>query len=130
MEKQNPRAVKLTVSEMPGLIPAGSLIELEPASMEALRFGDVLYVECKERRILCRFLRHVKSNGESTMMLAMPGLPHAFALPATALAGKVKRVSHGAKVTEPNNETVLQRLLPRLSNYGTSGPLKRFFRGR
>ncbi|MCE7869470.1 hypothetical protein DYH09_03725 [bacterium CPR1] len=130
MEKKNPSAVHLAVSEMPRLIPAGSLVELEPARVETLRFGDVLYVDNQSRKVLCRFLRHWSSNGESMVMLAQPGLSHAIVLPFKSLIGKVKRVSHGSDVTEPNNESFLLRLLPKLTDYGTTSPMRKFFPGK
>lgn len=113
------KAVHLTVSEMPRLIPAGSIVELETARTEALSFGDVVYVDRKDRKVLCRFLRSWSSNGEPMVMLAQPGVTSPIVLPFTSLVGKVARVSFEERVTEPNKELFLLRLLPRLTDYGT-----------
>lgn len=114
------KAVHLTVSEMPRLIPAGSIIELEPVG--ELKFGDIVYAELKDRKVLCRFLRSWLSNGELMVMLAQPGVSSPIVLPMRSLAGKVGRVSHEESVREPNKESFLFRLLPRLTDYGTKKP--------
>jgi hypothetical protein len=114
------KAVSLTVSEMPRLIPAGSIIELEPVG--ELKFGDIVYADRKDRKVLCRFLRSWLSNGELMVMLAQPGQSSAIALPMKSLVGKVARVSFEGNVKEPNKESFLFRLLPRLTDYGTKKP--------
>lgn len=113
------KAVHLTVSEMPRLIPAGSIIELEPARIEALSYGDVVYADLKDRKVLSRFLRSWSSNGELMVMLAQPGVKSPIVIALKSLVGKVARVSFEERVTEPNKELFLLRLLPRLTDYGT-----------
>lgn len=105
---------------MPRIIPAGSIIELEPAG--ELKFGDIVYVDKKDRKVLCRFLRQWSSNGEMMVMLAQPGVSSAMALPMKSIVGKVGRVSFEERVTEPNKELFLFRLLQRLTDYGTKKP--------
>ncbi len=113
------KAVHLSVSEMPGLIPAGSIIELEPVRVEALKYGDVLYLERKDRKVLCRFLRTWSSNGEQMVMVAQPGISSPIVQAARTIVGVVGRVSFEERVTEPNKELFLLRLIPRLTDYGT-----------
>lgn len=117
------KTVHVAVSEMPRQIPAGALVELDPARADNLKFGDIVYVDLKDRKGLCRYLRGWSSNGDPMVMLAQPGFSQAIVLPFKALVGKVGRVSHEGKVTEPNQESPLLRLLPRLTQYGT----KKFF---
>jgi hypothetical protein len=105
---------------MPRSIPAGSVIELEKATLQNLKYGDVVYVHRPDRSVLCRFLRLWRSNDEYILMLAQPGVRDPLALPSGALLGRVARVMQSDnKVSFPNNESPLLRLWPRLTDYGT-----------
>lgn len=127
MKRSKPSMVKVEVSEMPRLIPAGSVIELEDIPFQALRYGDVIYVSRPDRAVLCRFLRLWRSNDDHIMMLALPGIHEALAIPSKNLLGRVSRVLNGARISAPNNESILMRIWPRLTDYGTAEWVRRIF---
>lgn len=116
---------KIQVSELPRVIPPGSVIEIERVPTHALRYGDVVYVTRPDRAVLCRFLRLWRSNDETIMMLALAGIHEALAVPSGNLLGRVKKVLDGTRVIEPNKEWLFSRILPRLTDYGTADWIKR-----
>ncbi len=117
--------VRLQVSELPRVIPPGSVIELEKTPLHSLKFGDVVYVKRPDRAVLCRFLRVWRSNDETIMMLALQGIHEALAIPSSNFLGRVVNVMHDTRVYKPNDESTLFRLWPRLTDYGTADWIRR-----
>lgn len=130
--------MRIRDSDLPGLVPGGSVIEFLQLPFHKLKFGDIIFCRFDKELVLRRFIRiKMLQSGNSEMHVTTQGPNNMVQiLPCAALVGRVLAVEAKGQTYDPRKlEGGLQGFMNWMTEYGTSTPLDRllshwtFFKG-
>ena len=122
-KKSSTQKLRVRGSDLPALIPAGSVIEFEAVPVSKLKFGDIVFCRFDKELCLRRFIRirylknrdaelHVTQQGPNNMVQI---------LPCGALVGRViSAESRGNHYNPRKLESAMTSLTNRITEFGTT----------
>jgi hypothetical protein len=104
---------------------AGSRVEFDPCTLEAVKLADFVVVQTSRGPAVRRFVRwRYEGDRVSLVVIHHPGTKETENLPGPSFLGVVVHVFRENRVAEPNKRGHLEEAVTFLTGCGTSGPIK------
>jgi hypothetical protein len=116
------KKIRLSNSDLPSAIPAGSTISIESVAIGKLVMGDIICVTLGQGPQIRRFLRLKMTKSDTLIMTTHEGLDTKEALPKSALVGRVVEAEAGGAKWNPGKQNPFKRFWSKLTEYGTHKP--------
>lgn len=117
------RHIQLADSELPSLVPSGSLLKVRATKFSVLNMGDLICVRVNGAFAVRRFVKTKFTNSDTYILVAHEGNTEKEVLPRNCLLGKIEAINAGGKTYNPlASEGPIKRFWGKLTEYGTHKP--------
>jgi len=117
--------VELRSDVWPPHFRAGTKVEFDPCSLEAIKMADFVIVQTNRGPAIRRFVRwHYEGDRVSLVVLPHANSKATETLPGPAFLGVVVQAIREKRITLPNKRSLLEQAVSLLTSCGTSGPIK------
>lgn len=124
------RNIMLVESELPSMVPPNSLLKVRSVRFQDLKMGDIICVRVGSTFRVRRYVKTKITREHTLLLVAQEGYDKKEPIPLNAFLGKVDGVEHGGRVVDPTkNESFLQNLWGKLTEFGTHKPFGIFKAG-
>ncbi len=117
--------IELRSDVWPPHFRAGTKVEFDPCSLEAIKMADFVIVQTNRGPAVRRFVRwHYEGDRVGLVVLPHANSKVTETLPGPAFLGVVVQAIREKRITLPNKRSLVEQTMTLLTSCGTSGPIK------
>ncbi len=122
------KKIRLRKSDLAGVVPPGSSVRLIPTVFHKLQSGDVICARVEKDIVVRRYVRYEMDGAEAILLVTHDNASLLEEITSAQLIGRVVEVEFKGKTWDPRAElTGLKAWLGKLTDYGTTNPLKKIW---